>query len=196
VASLISFVLGVALLAVELEPRATLRVASDAMLGYLRTLDSTLKLLNVTGKATYVPHGSQVIMVMAGANSPVDLPPVGAGIHDEIVGELGDSAQKGPDFFDLWIPRILVDNLSLSDEVKVSREGTGVRISMKRPFVRRLCVDPFVNANVCCRMGCPLAGSVAQNLALTSGREVQFENCTYDPGTQLAETRLTLGKSG
>lgn len=197
-ASFIAFVLGIALLAVELEPRVRLSVASDAMLGYLRALDGAMRILRVTGKATYVPHGNQVNMVMIDdvTNSQVQLTPVGSGLHDEIVEELGDISQKGLDFFDLRVPRVLVDSLSMSDRVKVSREGDSIKISMGRPFVRRLCVDPFVNANVCCRMGCPLAGAVAQTLAVATGKEVQFENCTYDPKAQRAETILSLGKSG
>jgi hypothetical protein len=197
-ASLVSFVLGVALLVVELEPRVRLSVASDAMLGHIRSLDGAMKILRVTGKANYLPQGNQVSMMMAqeGSNRPLLLPPVGAGIHDEIVKELGDTSEKGLDYFELWVPRVLVDNLSMSDSVKVTREGGGIKISMRKPFVRRLCIDPFVNANVCCRMGCPLAGAVAQELAVATGREVQFENCTYDPKTQRAETMLSFGKSG
>lgn len=197
-ASLVSFVLGIALLVVELEPRVRLSVASDAMLGYLHSLDGAMKILRVTGKANYLPQGNQVSMMMAQEGSiwPLQFPPVGAGIHDEIVNELGDTSDKGLDYFELWMPRVLVDNLSMSDKVKVSREGASIKISMGKPFVRRLCIDPFVNANVCCRMGCPLAGAVAQELAVTTGREVQFENCTYDPKTQQAETTLSFGKSG
>jgi hypothetical protein len=197
-ASLVSFVLGIALLVVDLEPRVRLSVASDAMLGYLRALDGALKVLRVTGKATYLLHGNQVSMIMTqeGLNLPLELPPVGLGIHEEITKELGDFSEKGLDYFGIWMPRVLVDNLSMSDEVKVSREGDGIKVSMGKPFVRRLCIDPFVNANVCCRMGCPLAGAVAQALAVTTGREVRFENCTYDPKTQRAETMLSLGKSG
>jgi hypothetical protein len=198
IASLISFILGVALLAAELEPRARLSISAAGMLGYLRTLDGAMKLMNITGKATYVPYGNQVRMVMTqgGANSQVELPPVGSGLNDEITAQLGDVSEKGLEFFTLWIPRTLVDNLSVSDNVKVSRDGAKIAVAMSKPFVRRLCVDPFVNANVCCRMGCPLAGSVAQALAVTTGQEVHFENCAYDPKKQRAETTMILGKSG
>jgi hypothetical protein len=196
-ASLISFVLGIALLAVELEPRVKLTVAADGMLGYLRTLDVVLRSLKANGKATYVPRGNQVTMALAqGDGAPqIELPPVGAGLHDEIIGELGDMTQKGLEFFNLWIPRVLVDNLSLSDNVRISTDNAALVVSMARPFVRPLCVDPFVNENVCCRMGCPLAGAVAQTLAVSTGREVQFDNCTYDPKTQQARTTLKIGKS-
>lgn len=197
-ASLVSFVLGILLLAVELEARVRIRLAGDAMLGYLRTLDGTLATLRVTGKAAYVPLGKTVKMMLSPdlPGPRVELPPVGDGIHDEIAGELGDMSDKGLEFFDIWVPKVLVDSLSTAEAMKVSREGESLRISMAKPFVRPLCVDPFVNAKVCCRMGCPLAGAVAQSLAVTTGREVQFENCSYDPKSQRAETLLTLGKSG
>jgi hypothetical protein len=196
-ASLISFVLGITLLAVELEPRVRLNVATDSMLGYLQSLDWALRNLKVTGKATYVPKGNEVRMVMTkeGENSLAEFPPVGAGLHSEISDELGDMNQKGLQFFNAWIPKVLVDNLSVTDDVKVSTEGTKLRVSMSRPFVRPLCINPFVNANVCCRMGCPLAGAVAQALAVTTGKDVLFESCSFDPKTQRAETTLSLGKS-
>jgi hypothetical protein len=195
-ASLISFVLGVALLAVELEPRVRLALAADGMLGYLRSLDGALRALGLTGKATYLPHGNQVkmFMVQEATGSSLELPPVGSGIQDELVGELGDISEKGMGFFKLWVPKTLMDGLSASDDVKVSEEGPKVEVTMTKPFVRRLCVDPFVTANVCFRMGCPLAGAVAQSLAVTTGKEVRFEGCAYDPKTQRAKTSLVLGK--
>jgi hypothetical protein len=197
-ASLVSFVLGIALLVVELEPRVRLSIAADAMLGYLRAYDSALKTLRVFGKATYVPRGNLVTMLMAqeGTSSPLELPVIGSGIHEAIVNELGDTTGKGLDYFGLWMPRVLVDNLSMSDKVKVSKGADGIKVSMGKPFVRRLCIDPYVNANVCGTMGCPLAAAVAQELAVATGREVRFENCSYDPKTQRAETSLSLGKSG
>jgi hypothetical protein len=198
IASLLAFVLGVALLAVELEPRTRLRVAADGMLGYIEVLNETLKAMKVSGKATYVPRGGKVVMVMAqeGGGQQVELTPVSAGIYDEIAGEAGEIDLKGVGFFDFWVPKILVDNLSMTDEVKISREGDNVKVSMRRPFVRRLCVNKFVNENVCCRMGCPLAGAVAEALATTTGRDVQFVGCAYDPRSQRAETTLSQAKSG
>ena len=192
IASLVSFVLGITLLAVELEPRVRLGVAADGMLGYIRSLNDALKALKVNGRATYVPRGGEVTMAMAqDGDSKVELPPVGGAIYQEIIGELGDINQKGEAFFDLWIPRVLAENLSMAEKVKVSRGGGDAKISMDKPFVRRLCIDPFVNANVCSRMGCPLAGALAQALAATTGKDVQFGGCTYDPKAQRALTTLT-----
>jgi len=197
VASLVSFVLGVGLLAVELEPRVKLSVAADGMVGYIRALNDTLRVLKVSGKATYVPRGGQVTMSMVQEGGPtVELPTVSGGIYEEIVGELGDFNQKGEAYFDQWVPRVLVENLSMTDGVKISRAGGTVKVTMGRPFVRRLCVDPFVNSNVCCRMGCPLAGAVAQALAAATAKEVRFEGCTYDPKSRRAQTTLTEGRGG
>ena len=198
IASLISFVLGVCLLAVELEPRVSSSLATDGMLGYLRSLDGTMKAMRVVGQATFVPRGAEVKMVMTqqATGSSIELPPVGSGLYQEIEDQLGDLSLKGAEFFKIWIPRTLVDNLAASDNVKVTEQGSRVEVSMSRPFVRQLCVDPFVNANVCCRMGCPLAAAMAQALAAATGKEVHFDNCTYEPKSQRAETSLSLGKSG
>lgn len=196
VASLVAFVLGVSLLAVELEPRTRLTVATDGMRGYIGTLDEALKGMKVTGNATYIPRGDRVAMAMSSewGGQPVELTPASARVYDEIKGELGDIYSKGAGFFDFWLPKVLVDNLSMADDVKISREGDNVKVSMRRPFVRMLCVDRFVNDNVCCRMGCPLAGAVAETLAETTGRDARFVGCTYDPKTQRATTTLSQGK--
>jgi hypothetical protein len=196
VASLVSFILGVALLAVELEPRVRISVAADTALGYLRTLDKALNLLHASGKATYSNRGGSIAMVIpgTGASPWVELPPVGDGLYHEVSDQVGDLNNQGYEFFRMWVPRALADDLSMAEEVGVSRAEDKVDVSMKKPFVRPLCVDPFVNSRVCCRMGCPLAGAVAQSLAAATGREVQFENCAYDPKTQRAVTSLTLGR--
>ena len=197
VASLVSFVLGVALLAVELEPRVKVSSSAAAMLGYLRALDGALAVLKARGKATYVPRGVVVTMAMAQEKGPnLELPPVSQGVYEEITEELGDISQKGESFYDLWIPRVLTENLAMTEDVTILRQGESVRVSMKKPFVRRLCMDPFVNANVCCRMGCPLAGALAQALAVATAKDVVFEGCTYDPKAQRAQTTLTEGKVG
>jgi hypothetical protein len=196
VASVVSFILGVALLAVELEPRVRISVAADTALGYLRTLDNALSLLNASGKATYSGRGGSIAMVIpgTGASPWVELPPVGDGLYAEVSDQVGDLNNQGYEFFRMWVPRALADDLSMAEAVGVSRAEDKVDVSMKKPFVRPLCVDPFVNSRVCCRMGCPLAGAVAQSLAAATRREVQFENCVYDPKTQRAVTSLTLGK--
>ena len=197
-ASLVAFVLGMMLLTVELEARVRIRLSSDGMLGYLKALDGALATLRATGKAAYVPHGTKVSMELPSETSgrTLELPPVGDGIYGEIEAELGDASQKGLEFFQMWVPKTLVDSLSPAEAVKVSRDGESLRVTKTKPFVRPLCANSFVNARVCCRMGCPLAGAVAQSLAVTTGREVQFENCSYDPKAQRAETLLSLGKSG
>lgn len=126
----------------------------------------------------------------------VEFPPVSQGIYEEIAKELGDISQKGESFYDLWIPRVLAEDLAMTDDVKITRQGQTVEVSMGKPFVRRLCADPFVNANVCCRMGCPLAAALAQSLAVATAKDVAFEGCVYDPKAQRATTTLTEGKVG
>lgn len=196
-ASLISFILGVALLAVELEPRVRISVAADSMLGYLRGMDTAFALIGVTGNATYVPRGPSVKMAMSqGAlSSGVELAPVGDGLYGEIAEQAGDLTKKGYDHFEMWVSRAVADNLSLTENFKVSRAEDIVKVSMRKPFVRPLCLDPFVNAKVCCRTGCPLAAAIAQALAVSTGREVKFEGCSYDPREQRAVTSLALGRS-
>jgi hypothetical protein len=195
--SLISFVLGVALLAVELEPRVRLSVAAEGMQGYIHAMDGALHAANAEGKATYVPHKNQATMAfeVGAGNSRLELPQVGAGLNDEFLKQLGDMEEKGLDYFSMWVPKALVDNLAAAEDVKVARDGDRVSVTMSKPFVRRLCVDPFVNANVCCRMGCPLAGAVAGALAVTTGKEVRFDICSYDPKAQRASTSLQVTQS-
>jgi len=196
-ASLISFVLGIALLAVELEPRVRISVAATSTLGYLRAVDSAFAALGITGKATYVPRGGSVKMSMPqeALGTSLEFSPVGGGLYDEIAEQTGDMAGKGYDFFKMWVSKAVADNLSLSEKVEVSRKEETVRVLMERPFVRPLCVDPFVNARVCCRTGCPLAAAMAQALSVSTGRDVKFEDCSYDPQKQHAVTSLTLGRS-
>jgi hypothetical protein len=195
--SLIAFILGVILVAVEIEPRVKLQVASDSILGYLEALVGTLRMLVTEGAATYVPDGNNVRMTFTRNSKPaqIDLAPVGDGLYSELVEESGQMGRKGFDYFSSWLPRLLVDGLGASDGVTVAKEGDRVTVAMKRPFVRPLCVNPFVNANVCCRMGCPLAGAVAQSLAAATGRNVKFDNCAYDPKLQVATTSLDMGRS-
>jgi hypothetical protein len=105
---------------------------------------------------------------------------------------LGDLRGMGSDHANLWLPRVMVDGLGLAQHVSIRQKKESVDTVMVKPFVRSLCVNDFMTKNICGTTGCPLAASVAEALALSSGKPMKHLGCHYDPITQTATARLAV----
>ena len=122
------------------------------------------------------------------------LPTMGRGLYEGYEMELGDLHDKGLEFVRLWLPRTLVDGFGLASRVTMSQDKNEVATRMEKPFVRHLCINPYVKEHVCGTIGCPLVASIAEALASASGKSVQHVGCNYDSTTQTAVAKHAISQ--
>jgi hypothetical protein len=192
VASLSSFFVGIVMLARDLEPRVKLFSSAESLLGPLMSTVDLMQEKSLSGKALFRPEPGGVMMALESKNQPVSgisVRPVGQGPFDSYERELGDLKDKGLEYIMAWLPRAMVDGLDLAEGASMSVVASEVHTKLKKPFVRPLCVKPFMTENVCGTMGCPLVASIAQSLSAATNRPVSHIECVYDPTSQTAAAK-------
>jgi len=199
VGSVSSFVVGVALLAYEAEPRVKLFPSMSSLVGPLMVVQRELEAHGVShAKAVFErpPAGAtsrEVMTFVEGdggdAASRYSIPCMGEGLVHAYELELGELAKLDMDGAKVWLPRVMVEGLGLADHIEMKSSGSQVTTVIDKPFVRALCVQDFMAEGMCQTSGCPLAASVGQALARASGKPVTHHGCVYDPATQRATLR-------
>jgi hypothetical protein len=204
IGSVSSFMSGVALLAYEAEPRVKLFPSTSSLIGPLKVVESELKqhgLSKVEAVFERAPPDGTAgeVMTFAGGFGDEDaprysIPPLGEGLVHAYELELGDLAKLEVEGAKVWLPRVMVEGLGLADHVGMKSSGDEVTTVIDKPFIRALCVQDFMADGLCRVSGCPLTASVGQALARASGKPVTHRGCTYDPLTQKATLKDTLGQ--
>ena len=195
VVSIASFVLGVILIASELESKVKLVPSAASLVGPLLAFAQQLSDNGLNGKATYVPSREGVEMRIgsgSGGAMPVSLPPVGRGLFEAYERELGPLRERGASYIETWIPRVLVDGLGIVEDAKIKVGGDAVEVKFRGPFVRPLCVRRDINEKICGRVGCPLVSSMGESLAASLTKSVTHIGCTYDTPSQTSVARFSI----
>jgi hypothetical protein len=186
--SLASFVMGVFLIAVELEPRIKLFPSAVSLMGPMLALADDLDAQSLTGKASYVPialTGSKVSVVMrvTSDTDPTEkrsMVPVGHSLADYLEGEIGPLEDAGPSYVSTWLPKALEKGLGMATSANLKVNSARAEATFQRPYIRALCANEEFNRKVCGTLGCPMVGSVGEILALATGKKVQYQGCRYD----------------
>lgn len=190
-----SFVVGVFLISVELEPRVKLVPSAESLFGPLLALSNDLAARGFDGNTTYASRPEGVTMRVSrndGSPDYLDIEPVGRGLSDSIEREVGPLKDAEFSYVMTWVPKAIEKGLDLADEVKIRlKEGT-ISVDFDRPFVRPLCVREDFNRKVCRSVGCPLVGSLGEILALSTGNNVEYHGCTYDRSTEASHALYEL----
>ena len=192
VSSIASFVFGLILLASELEPRVKLIPSAQSQLGPLLVFSTFLEKNGLDGKALYIPSSQGVKMEFQSERNgreTIALPTLGTGLYETYEKELGPLEDRGKEFVQSWIPRVLVDGLELVREAKIELKDGAAETTLKGPYVRPLCVRAEVNERICRQVGCPLVSSINEALASSLGVTVEHDGCVYDTASQTSTSR-------
>lgn len=190
--ALVSFVVGVFLISVELEPRVKLLSSAESLMGPLLALTGDLKARGLEGSATYVPGERGVTMSFSsrdGSSDPLDLVPVGRGLVVSVEREVGSLKDAEFTYVKDWVPKAFEKGLNVVERATLNLKDWKVEASFNRPFVRPLCVNDDFNEKVCARVGCPLVSSVGEIIASSTGKQVAYHGCSYD---RMAETSRAM----
>jgi len=193
ISAISAFAVGIVLLASEIESRIRHTSASAAILGSMQFMVSTLNRGGRPWAVVYSPEVDGVVMrPIESSRKTTSFPACGHGLYESYERELGELKAKGIEYTFLWLPKVMVDGLGLAEGVKMAQAKETVSTALRKPFVRLLCVNEFMNKNVCGTTGCPLVASVAEVLASSTGKRVSHDGCIYDPMTQTATAKHTI----
>jgi hypothetical protein len=209
--SIIGLFLGVILVFTTMERFVKLRVANRAMLSSMLMIIDVLRDQSMTGKATFISDGGR-IWVAKSSNPHLMLKPEflngpvfqstgllitspGRGLRESYEDEIGSLKDRGLEYVLHWLPRVISQALSLSDETEVSIEGNRVQTRLLHPVVQSLCVSKEMNENICQTIGCPLTASIGETLAISVGRPVRHLRCLYDTGRDEATAVHIIGEA-
>lgn len=187
--AIVAFVMGAFLISTELESTVKVTPSAESLLGPLYALSGVLEAKGMGGSAFYVPGESGTVMEFRseGGDSKERLVPVGRGLSVAFEREIGPLKDVGLPYVQTWVPKAITKGVGLAAKAKVKAEGNSASAAFERPYVRSLCVRPDFRERVCSKTGCPLVSSVAEVLAVSTGKEVHYLGCGYEA---LKETSL------
>ena len=195
--SILTLLTGTIFIFTDLESYVKARVASEAIVSSLIPLNQLLDRLKACEGAIYVPdpkkEGSVKVLMPRGRElnggggfppTDVDGIPVsstGSGLLQLYRREFGSFRNVTLPYLAEWLPRILVEDLKIAEGVEIVQDGAEVHVRLISPAFRQVCQRRERIENVCKLVGCPISSSIAEALAETTGRRVQYVGCRYDP---------------
>jgi hypothetical protein len=104
------------------------------------------------------------------------LTPPGQGLLSLYEKQLGiDLLKTNLDYLITNLPKLLVEDLEIVEELQISQYEDKVYIKIREPIYKGLCSQVKNHTNICLRLGCPLCSSIACAIAKASGKAVVFE---------------------
>jgi len=213
VTAILALLIGTALLVSHLEPHVKLRPAGRAVLSYIQLFIELKRALSLSGRGVFVPCRAGGARLLLPTEDGVDestvskvvdedvvvggggllLPSPGQSLYQLYEEELGGIRGRDLEYLFEWLPRVMVDGLSLCERVEMVAVGDRIHTALTRPFVRSLCQRSDMRDSICCSIGCPLTASIADTLAVSTGRAVEHVRCRYDPLRLEAYATHSLG---
>jgi len=196
VLAIISFVFGVFLTASGLEANVKLIPSAESLLGPLLALSEGLGKRGFNGMAEYVPRDEGETIMKVGkepaSGEAETLVPIGRGLVASYERELGTLKDVDMEYVKTWVPGVMVKGLALAEAAKIGvRDGTA-ELTLLKSVMRPLCVRQEFNERVCMKLGCPLVSSVGEVLASSTGKEVTFQGCVYDPTGEVSTAKYGI----
>jgi len=194
--AIISFVFGVFLISSGLESTVKLIPAAEGVVGPLLSLADDLAKRGFNGNAKYVPKEDGETVMEVGTEpsggATETILPIGGGLVASYARELGALKDAETEYLTTWIPRVMVKGLGLAEAAKLDVQDGTAEMTMRRSAMRPLCVREDVNAKVCNCIGCPLVSSIGEVLASSTGKEVTFLGCVYDPLKEVSTAKYRI----
>jgi len=109
--------------------------------------------------------------------------PPGLSLTNLFEKELGqDFIRADLHFLQNNLPRILIENLEIVQDVEINIEGNRVQVKLVDSVYSDLCKETRKFSNICSSIGCPLCSSIACALSRTTGKPVIIEEneCSED----------------
>lgn len=145
----------------------------------------------------FVPTGERENKVQVYFGNPslsesVSLPELARPLTRIYELEMGDLSKLELQYLSRNLPKVIVDGLQLAEAVRIDVKGDEVSTTVDRPVFWPLYIEEGLEP-MYEKIGCPLAWSVGESLAKSSGRVVKYMGYECSKAERLLRYRFMLG---
>jgi len=203
IASIMTLLVGAILFLYNLDPQIRIRPVSQTLLSIIRSFIDLREFLDSSGRGIFIPSedGSVnlEIPIKVGENlreksiksnlknnNSISIRSPGNGLYRLYVEELGELNEMELSYLFKWLPKTMVERLNLCEKVEFTVVNDTYHTVLTRPFLRDICRREDVKEPICYSIGCPLTSSIADSLAMFSGKKIQHVTCRYEHNQQIS----------
>lgn len=197
IAFLITIPAGILLMLRSVEPQVRAGTANAVLMSTLLNLKLLSESLVKDEQLIFVPvsnheAGVQVYLGSPSSGTYLALPGLAEPLTRIYGLEMGDLSKLELQYLCRNLPRVIVDGLQLAEDVVIEAEGDQVRMTVRKPVFWPTYLEERL-ASLYEKMGCPLAWSVGESIARSSGRTVRYMGYECSRKERLLRYRYSLG---
>jgi hypothetical protein len=195
-AFLITIPAGILLMFRSVEAQIRAGTANAVVMSTLLDLKALSNALLTDEKLVFVPASShEKVQVYLGAPSSgtyLVLPGLAEPLTRIYELEMGDLSKMELKYLCRSLPNVIVDGMQLAEAVVIEAEDDEVRMTVRRPVFWPIYLEERLTP-LFEKMGCPLAWSVGESIAKSSGRTVSYVGYECSKKERLLKYRYLLG---
>ncbi|MBO3799316.1 MAG: hypothetical protein JTT13_10680 [Candidatus Brockarchaeota archaeon] len=194
---LITIPAGILLMFRSVEPQVRAGTANAVIMSTLLDLKALSEVLTTCEQLLFVPvndGGTGVQVYLGGPSSEayLALPGLAEPLTRIYELEMGDLSKLELQYVCRNLPKVIVDGLQLAESIMIEAGGDEVRMTVRRPVFWPIYLDERL-ASLYERVGCPLAWSVGESIAKSSGRTVRYMGYECSKKERWLRYRYSLG---
>ncbi len=205
VSAILSLLVGAVLMSTSAEPYVKRRVANNVGISSFKALAEllTAKTSGANPIFEYDKQSSSISVTLAENSSEGSEATLGPPVKGQTIPSSGEALLEdirrelnGSDTLQLEqmldsLPRTLVYGVGLAEKIEVEQRSESIEVRLWGMSFRDFCMNEDVRL-LCGRVGCPVNGSIASLLALSSRKSILAKGCTFNGRGQLTVLRYRI----
>ncbi len=193
---LITIPAGILLMFRSVEPQVRAATANAVIMSTLLDIKVLSDALTTCEQLLFVPvndgTGVQVYLDGPSSEAYLALPGLAEPLTRIYELEMGDLSKLELQYLCRNLPKVIVDGLQLAESIVIEAGGDEVQMTVRRPVFWPIYLEERL-ASLYGRVGCPLAWSVGESIAKSSGRMVRYMGYECLKRERLLRYRYLLG---
>ncbi|MBO3842430.1 MAG: hypothetical protein FGF48_08445 [Candidatus Brockarchaeota archaeon] len=193
---LVAIPAGILLMFRSVEPQVRAGTANALIMSTLLDLKALSDALTTCEQLLFVPvnDGTGVQVYLGGPSSEayLALPGLAEPLTRIYELEMGDLSKLELQYLCRNLPKVIIDGLQLAESIVIEAGGDEVQMTVRRPVFWPIYLEERL-ASLYGRVGCPLAWSVGESIAKSSGRTVRYMGYECLKRERVLRYRYSLG---
>lgn len=197
IAFLLAIPVGIIIMFLSVEAYVRAGTANAIIMSILLDLKALSETLLAGGRLLFTPVNSngnrvQVYLGSPSSDTYLVLPGLAEPLTRIYELEMGDLSKLELQYLCRNLPKVIVDGLQLAETVTIEKEGDEVWMTIRRPVFWPLYIEEELQP-LYEKIGCPIAWSVGESIAKSSGRAVSYVGYECSKKERLLKYRYALG---